>query len=379
MNELLLYDEIGAGDSTAKAVKTALAGMSGDLTVRVNSPGGDAYAGLAIMNTLRDYAGHVTVVVEGLAASAASYIAIGGADRLVMYNNAELMIHDAMLMTQGNFDQLTKDAAQLDRISDTLADIYATKAGGTREQWRDLMKAETWFSAEEAVKAGLADAIHGMKAEQPATVSASALTQYRYAGRSNAPAPNLAALATPSRKENIVSFLNRFARNEEGTPPAAEENIGFSPEQWNRLTAALRLDQAATLEEVVAAVETLSGATDQEIAAAINDVKAQVKAQAKIDRTVVVDAAVWDKMQETLKVGVVAQTQAGRLNAEQVVDQAIRVGKASPGQREQWIAAFIKDPEEITRRLNKAQEIPRIERGYSKVNLDEQENKGWVR
>ncbi|HKM25572.1 MAG TPA: hypothetical protein VJY40_08045, partial [Corynebacterium sp.] len=65
--------------------------------------------------------------------------------------------------------------------------------------------------------------------------------------------------------------------------------------------------------------------------------------------------------------------------AEQVVDQAIRVGKASPGQREQWIAAFIKDPEEITRRLNKAQEIPRIERGYSKVNLDEQENKGWVR
>lgn len=376
MNELLIYDEIGVGDSTPKAVATALAGMSGDLTVRVNSPGGDAYAALAIMNTLRGYAGTVTVIVEGLAASAASYIAIGGAERTEIFSNAEIMIHDAMLMTQGNFDQLTKDAAQLNRISDTLAGIYATKAGGTKDQWRDLMKAETWFSAEEAVKAGLADAIHGVKAEQPATVFASALKEYRYAGRNNAPAPNLAVLATPSRKENIVSFLNRFARNDEdGTPPAAEAGPGFSPEQWDCLTAALKLDQAATLEEVVTAVEALAGATEKEIAAAAN----KITAQAKIDKTVVVDAAVWDKMQNDLKVGVVARTQAGRLHAEQVVDQAIRASKASPGQREQWIAAFIKDPEDTTRRLNKAQEIPFIERGYSKVNMDEQENKGWVR
>ena len=101
LNEILMYGPIGPdfwepeNAITAKSVMEQLSGMSGDVTVRISSGGGDVYEGVDIMQALRNYDGEVTVIVESLAASAASFIAVGGADRVLMRGSSELMIHRA--------------------------------------------------------------------------------------------------------------------------------------------------------------------------------------------------------------------------------------------------------------------------------------------
>lgn len=121
------------------------------------------------MNALRVFDGEVTAVVEGMAASAASFIVVGGADRVIMRPDAEMMIHDALTMTAGNAEELQRQVADLERISGKLAGIYAGKAGGDPETWRAAMRDETWFTADEAVACGLADAVEDGRA--PAMVA----------------------------------------------------------------------------------------------------------------------------------------------------------------------------------------------------------------
>jgi ATP-dependent protease ClpP protease subunit len=130
VSELLIYGEIG-WECTATDVVRQVQDSDGDLLVRVNSPGGDVYDGLAIMNALRAHDGTVTAVVEGLAASAASFIVVGGADRVILRPTAELMIHDAMSFVGGNAEEMKTAITDLERISDNLAGIYADRAGET--------------------------------------------------------------------------------------------------------------------------------------------------------------------------------------------------------------------------------------------------------
>lgn len=220
MNELLIYGEIG-WDVNAADIATRLGELDGgDLTIRVNSPGGDVHGGLAIMNSLRGYAGKVTAVVEGLAASAASFIIVGGADRVVVRPGAEIMVHDAWTYADGNAAEMEKSAADLNRLSGTLAGIYAAKAGGTADEWRDIMRAETWFTADEAVAAGLADAVEDARTaepEDPAAVAARSrragvMARFRYAGRRAAPAPTINSPSGHERKEGGMSALADLAR-----------------------------------------------------------------------------------------------------------------------------------------------------------------------
>jgi ATP-dependent protease ClpP protease subunit len=154
--EVLLYDEIGYWGVTAADMAAALSPISGPLHLRVNSPGGDVFDGIAIYNMLADYPGEVTVTVDGLAASAASFIAMAG-DRITMNRGSKLMIHDASGLCIGNAAEMTAMAALLDMVSGTIADVYAARAGGDAEAWRSLMRDETWYTAQAAVDAGLAD------------------------------------------------------------------------------------------------------------------------------------------------------------------------------------------------------------------------------
>ncbi|MBO3751543.1 ATP-dependent Clp protease proteolytic subunit [Streptosporangiaceae bacterium NEAU-GS5] len=158
--ELLIYDEISYWGVCATDVAAALATVSGDLTVRINSPGGDVFDGVAIYNLLADYPGQVHVVVDGLAASAASFIAMAG-DTVTMNRASQMMIHDGSGMCWGNEADMKAFAALLGMVSGTIAGIYAARAGGTPEEWRAAMLADsglgTWYTAEAAVEAGLAD------------------------------------------------------------------------------------------------------------------------------------------------------------------------------------------------------------------------------
>lgn len=158
MNEILIYGDIGF-EVQAKDIVSQLNDADGPVTVRVDSFGGDVYAGISILNALRRYPDVVTVYVDGMAASAASFIAVGGADRLIMSPNSSLLIHGAWSQGMGNSEEMAQLAADLNQITDNLATIYAEKTGQEPEYWRELMKKDTTFTAEQAVEAGLADAV----------------------------------------------------------------------------------------------------------------------------------------------------------------------------------------------------------------------------
>ncbi|SFY52053.1 head maturation protease, ClpP-related [Streptomyces sp. F-1] len=168
--EVMLYDEVGGWfGATADEFIADLRGITApNLRVRINSPGGSVFEGIAIANALRSHPANVTVQVDGIAASIASVIAMSG-DRIEMAPNTMLMIHDASGVCMGNADDMQEMAELLDLISDNIADAYAARAGGTRAEWRDRMRAETWYLPEDAVDAGLADeAAQTPKAGTPA-------------------------------------------------------------------------------------------------------------------------------------------------------------------------------------------------------------------
>lgn len=166
-----VYDDIGAGDFfsegvTAKSFAAQMAAVRGPLEIHINSGGGDVFDGVAIGNAIRKHKGTVTTVVDGIAASIASVIAQAGQDR-VMEPGSMMMIHDASTLAWGDEAELLKTASVLGKNSDNIAAIYAERAGGTPQQWRDTMKQETWYTAEEAVAAGLADRVGDGDAELP--------------------------------------------------------------------------------------------------------------------------------------------------------------------------------------------------------------------
>ena len=221
MNDLLIYGDIG-WENTAKQVQEKLNEFDGaPVRVRINSGGGDVYEGIAILNTLRAYAGDITVVIESLAASAASFIAVGIGERVVIRSNAELMIHKAWTMLSGNSDDIDKKRDYLARQDMKLASIYAEKAGGELDDWLQAMSAETWYTAEEALEAGLVDAIEDAKKPVEAAAGSSRVfAQFRYSSRAAAPPPPVLrsesgdATTTPSdgQKGDTVSILNQLAQ-----------------------------------------------------------------------------------------------------------------------------------------------------------------------
>lgn len=199
---LRLYDPIdswgGEWGVSAKEFASVLDELDpdvGEIRLHINSPGGEVFEGIAIMNLLRDHRAKVTAVVDGLAASAASFLA-ASADETVMGQNAELMIHDAWGLGIGNAADMRDLADRLDHLSNNIASVYAAKAGGTVETWRAAMLAETWYSAQEAVDAGLANRLSPARTTEDPKDRFD-LSAFQYAGRSQAPAPSAPAPVAP--------------------------------------------------------------------------------------------------------------------------------------------------------------------------------------
>lgn len=148
------------GISSAMVVEALQAAGGRDVLVHVNSPGGMVFEGLAIYSAFKQYEGKVTMRVEGLAASAASFIICAGTEVLIE-PGAMVMIHDAWDITIGDAAEHRKAADVLDKVSDSIAAMYALKGGGEAATWRAAMVEETWYSGQEAVDAGLADSVVG--------------------------------------------------------------------------------------------------------------------------------------------------------------------------------------------------------------------------
>jgi len=156
--EIELYDEIGYWGVTAKGFRARLKETSGDIVLRLNSPGGDVFDGIAIYNDLLAYDGKVRVEVSGMAASVASIIAMAG-DEIVMAENSFMMIHNAWTVSIGNRHDFSDVAAVLTKIDDAMARTYAAQTKTGIRDIKRMMDDETWLSAKEAVEAGFASAV----------------------------------------------------------------------------------------------------------------------------------------------------------------------------------------------------------------------------
>jgi len=156
--EVAIYDEIGAYGVSAKGFLAELGALPDGTPVdlRLNSPGGSVFDAVAIHNALKRHEGTVTVWIDGIAASAASYIAMAG-DEIVMPENAFLMIHDPAGLVMGTAEDMRAMADALDKVKGSLVSGYAAKSGRTPKEVSALMAAETWFDAGDAVAQGFAD------------------------------------------------------------------------------------------------------------------------------------------------------------------------------------------------------------------------------
>ena len=148
------YDD----DVTPQLFKNDLYNGSGDVTVWLNSPGGDCVAAAQIYNMLKEYPGNITIKIDGIAASAASLIAMAG-DEVLMSPVSMMMIHNPMTAAIGNADEMQKAAAMLDEVKDSIINAYELKTGLTRAKLSHLMDDETWMNAVTAVDLGFADGI----------------------------------------------------------------------------------------------------------------------------------------------------------------------------------------------------------------------------
>ena len=152
------YDD----DVTPKMFKDELLSGGGDITVYINSPGGDCVAAAQIYNMLSEYPGKVTVKIDAIAASAASVIAMSG-DTVLMSPASMMMIHNPATIAFGDHNEMQKAIDMLAEVKESIINAYQLKTGLSRAKLSKLMEAETWMSAHKAVELGFADDIFGKK------------------------------------------------------------------------------------------------------------------------------------------------------------------------------------------------------------------------
>lgn len=321
-----IYDAIGGWwGVSASAFVEELDGLDVDeLEVHVNSPGGAVWDGIAIMNSLRAHRAKVTVIVDGLAASAASIVAMAG-DEVVMAEGSQMMIHLASGGAWGNADYLRDTAAILDKIDGNLAGVYARRAGGTKAEWLDRMRAETWYDADEAVEAGLADradeSVDGVDAE--ATFD---LRIFNYAGRSHAPAPS-----RPDAALRAVALATK-------TPVSSEPGKQEKENTMSDLMSGLRDRLGVTNAEADEA--TIMAALDEALAERAEDTKTALP-----EGVVAIESDVLAQMRADAAAGREAREQQTSERRERLVDAAVADGRVPARRRDHWLAQLAADEE----------------------------------
>lgn len=213
--ELVLYGDVGDfwGDGSgfsSQEVLVALAELgAGDITVRINSGGGFVYEGYAIYNAIKAHPGQKTVYVDGIAASAASLIAMAG-DLLVMRSASIMMIHDPSGFTWGTADDHRNSAKVLDSLASICADIYAARSGKSVDEVRQLMKDETWLEPAQAVAEGFADELENKGEEEATAYSSFDYMLYRNTPASlraaHRPSPVKKPAATAASREEVTTM-----------------------------------------------------------------------------------------------------------------------------------------------------------------------------
>lgn len=372
MNDVTLYDEIGYwGISAADFSERLVEAGNGDITLRVNSAGGDVYAGLAIMNQLRNHPGKVTAYVEGLAASAASFIVVGGADEVIMCPNSEMMIHDAMTFAEGNADDISSALAGLERASENIASIYAAKAGGDAASFREAMKKETWFTAEEAVLAGLADRVGGVV--EPGLVAAipyNFALMNKFKGRQGNPPADLIHKGDDDMADN--ELLNEMAAQLEALQNQFDNLLDKEAERLADGVENVEQPGPGEAQPEPGEQEEVSGEAEDSAVEEIEEADeteqpAEEDGERPDEETVTIDAATYAELRAAAEQGWAAAEEKAKADRAAEVDQWVADGRISAALRNKAVAAIERDADaaRATYGSNPKNTVPRQALGHA--------------
>lgn len=349
--DVYIYDAIDSwfGVDASQFVRDIAALDVETINLYVNSPGGSVFDGVAIMNALRRHKAQVIATVDGLAASAASFI-VQAADEVVMGFGAEMMIHEASAICWGNAADMRETADLLDQLSGTIAEIYAERAGGATDEWREAMRAETWYSAQEAVEAGLADRVHTRKGNEPEEDTAATnrrfdLSVFAHAGRRNAPKPHVPANherrpALSISNGSALASLSNLVNTTTHEPPA-EPADSTTPIEKGTGTMSDALTQGIRARLGIPADADLD---DNGLLAAVDEALAEQTAPTAPAGTVVLDEAQYEALRNDAAAGREARDRQLAAERESLVDAAVNDGRIAPARREHWLNTLESDP-----------------------------------
>jgi len=335
---------IDALDSLSDSVET--------IELHINSPGGEVWEAIAMYNALVDHPAAVNVIVDGLAASAASLVAMAG-DTITMNTATQMMIHDAWTLAIGNPSELLDTATKLDALCNNVAQIYADQAGGKAKDWRNAMQAETWYSPKEAVDAGLATTVaKKQKSSNNGAQNKFDLSIFNYAGREHAPAPSLDTKIGKSRA-NLRDSSKKVQQENKRVDSAQLEVIGLDEDATDD-------EVTARLQELVAnQAETTNGdgdeadkATEAEADKTGNDddktSDGTEGAQASFSApkgTVLVDEAQWAAVQNGIRDLNQMKADAAKKDRDDYLVAAMSEGKFPPASRQHYEALWDSNPQ----------------------------------
>lgn len=393
---MYLYGDVGI-DITAGDVNLDLRNSDEmDLVVHLSSPGGDVYEGLAIMNAIRASDKETTIVVEGIAASIASVIAVGSGGRVVMRPSAEMMIHHAWGGFSGNHAELTKAAETLERISRSLADIYAEKSAGDADSWLLAMDAETWYTAEEAVLAGLADAVEDGKIKMLETSALMSGVLAKYEKRKDAKDVSMDFIKEIAARLGISEDADTstvVAALDEVLNEQAETNVEVVTENNNDVVEDVVEDDKNTNDTNVVDEDTNDSDSsssdsvddsDTKDDEDVEDLEKEVEDDSVAFETVTLDKETYEELAAAAKLGWDALEDKKNQELESTVDSWIADGRVSASRRDSLVAAIKKDSDSTIAIFSKIPKgtIPRNELGYgeeiTEEDTHETPNKGFM-
>ena len=291
------------------------------IILRVNSPGGEVFEGMAILNMLRAHKAKVIAVVDGLAASAASFIAVG-CDETVMSPGTQMMIHSPSVIDWGNAAQLRKTADVLDSLEAGMIEIYTGKAG--EKDWAALLAEETWLTTSEAMQMGLADRVAVVPDAGPAETVGEEDDESTVIVFPDDEEPDDSALSL-----RLVARAHASHPKPPSSPEPVETNRTENLVAYEDLTAGLRTrlgitDAAATDEALLAALDTtLATSTPTPTAP---------------EGTVLIDSTVLAGLQSDAAQGRTAREEQVSARRDGIVTAAVSEGRITPASRDTWRA-----------------------------------------
>ncbi|MBN9176113.1 MAG: ATP-dependent Clp protease proteolytic subunit [Microbacterium sp.] len=340
----------GISTKDVSGVLDSLPDSVSQINLRINSPGGEVFEGIAILNLLRAHKAKVTAVVDGLAASAASIIA-AGCDETVMSPGTQMMIHSPWMITWGNAVDLRKNADMLDGVERSCIEIYQAKAG--TKDWAALLAAETWLTATETVGLGLADRVATIPdAGETATVGDQPIDEDDIED---------AAMVIP-----ISRFPDRVAA---AVAPALQTPSSTEPGNPNRKELAMSdaflagVRDRLGVTDAEASEETVLTALDQALAEQADP----TPTAALPEGVVAIDAAVLANLQTQAAQGAAARAEQAQTRRDGILDAALKDGRIAPASRAHFAALLESNEEGTTALLNsmpKNTAIPVAELGF---------------